>query len=136
MAGGFALAGVLVQQAISARNDAVRRRADRVDRSHHEQHLAVIDVVKSGRRVQRALVQCSEAGGSSSTVALLQSEVDQLAEAVAVVRLLVRDEAVIEAARALETKAKKLLKDQVWDSTRLQISPFIREVQRLEDSFG
>lgn len=60
LGGGFALAGVALQQAFGARSERRQYKRDTTDRAHGEQHAAFVDLVKVARRVQRALVDRSE----------------------------------------------------------------------------
>lgn len=112
--------------------EARRRRADREDRRHEEQHQAIVELVRAGRRVQRRLVDCV-VREDDATVRALSSEIDVFAEASAVVRLVVRDDGVQKAAKGFEERAKTLQRQRNWDSSRLQLSYLITAAQEYED---
>ncbi len=102
LGGGFALAGVALQQAIVWHSEHRKYRRARRDRVLEEQHLAFLDLVKSARRVQRALRDIEAGDAPDEARATLAREVDQLAEAVAVVRFVVADDEVTKAAEDYE----------------------------------
>ncbi len=64
---------------------------DLLDRTHAEQHLAFMDLVKTARRVTGALVDLDATPGDKAALLLVGQEVDRLAEVVAAIRLVVAD---------------------------------------------
>lgn len=131
--GGAALAGVGLQQAFSWRSDQRKYVRDQSERVRHEQHLALVDVVKAGRRVQRALVDLESGANEPEARATFGREVDQLTEAVAAVRLLVTDADVLEQANLFERHAKALERSyQPSDQGSLRLTPLIDAIRRLE----
>jgi hypothetical protein len=87
MGGAFALAGVALQQMLTWHGDQRQSVRARQDRSDHERHIAFVELIKAGRRVQRALVDRDAEPTSAVVRERLAAAVDGLAETVAVVRL-------------------------------------------------
>jgi len=132
LGGGFALAGVALQQAFAWRTAENRYSRELRDRTRQEQHFAFIELVKVARRVQRALVDLAD-GLDDRTIATLNREVDRLTEAVATVRLVIIDDDVVSAAEAFEERAKHLEAAGRWDDTQvLKLTPLIRALQKYE----
>ena len=131
--GGFALAGVTLQQTLTWHNDKRKSARDRIDRERQEQHLAFVELVKAARRVQRTLVDLNAASIAPDSSEALGREVDRLAEAVATIRLMVVEPDVIAAAEHVEDRAKELegLK-QPTELVLLQLTPLIETLQRYE----
>jgi hypothetical protein len=131
--GGAALAGVGMQQAFSWRSDQRTYVRDQGERVRQEQHVALVDVVKTGRRVQRALVDLETDKDNAKANESFGREVDQLTEAVAAVRLLVTDPQVLEQANRFEEHAKALERSyQRSDQGSLRLTPLIDAIRRVE----
>ena len=139
LGGGLALAGTTLQQALAWRSDQRRHVRERAERLRQEQHDAFIELAKSGRRVQRTLVDLTDKAKAGrltdDDVAPFRREVDALAEAVAVVRLVILDDAVVAEAEKFEALAKKIQRTQDWTFTgqsKLELTPLLRVLQTYE----
>jgi hypothetical protein len=133
IAGGAALAGVALQQLLTWRSEGRRTQQEKVERGRQEQHAALVDAVKAGRRVQRALVDLKAPPDPTSAQRVFGAEVDRLTEAVAVVRLLVIDERVLRQADAFEEHAKRLERHyRPEDQGALRLSPLIDTIRQYE----
>jgi hypothetical protein len=132
--GGIALAGVALQQLFTLRADTRRYDRERRDRAHDEQHAAFVDLIRTARRMQRVLADLGDRPADLEARARLSEEVDRLAEAVSVIRLVVVDAAgVVEAAEDFEAQAKRLEQADKWDNTDvLQLTPLIKVLQGYE----
>ena len=131
--GGAALAGVGLQQAFSRSGEQRRYTRDQEESFKREQHLALVDVVKSGRRVQRALVDLETGAPGADAEEVFAREVDRLTEAVATVRLMVTDADVLEEANRFESQAKRLEHSHdASDQGSLRLTPLIDAIRRFE----
>lgn len=133
LAGGFALAGGSLQQAYSMAN---RRRADRQAR-HDEEHAAFVDFAKASRRLQRAMKQRHEAGAAGQSPEAdraVAERANDLAEAVAVVRLVVACNELIEKIEAFEDRAGEICAHRrTREEENLGISPLLDEIREYEE---
>lgn len=137
LAGGFALAGGGLQQFFSWRNEKRKLVTEYRHRQQSEEHAAFVDLVKVGRRVQRALVDLAAAPGSPEARNALSVLVDQLAEAVVVLRLVVADATVVSAAEAFEEAAKRLEDSgPLADPRSLRMTPLIDVIRTYEARRG
>ena len=127
LAGGFALAGVAMQQAIAMLTERQRFRREQIVRNRAEQHEAFVQLVTSGRRVQRALVDRDERPDLDVTAERLADELDGLTEAAVVVRLIVRDQMLLDAVESFEAHAKRLEAQGHPTSDHLMLSGLIRD---------
>lgn len=133
LGGGFALAGVALQQAFSARSERLRYRRDASVRLVHEQHQAFVEMIKSARRVQRALVDREDAPLDPAPLAALALEVDRLTESVAAIRLIVGDEDLVAAVERFEEHAKGLeLAGPGSEQQPLRLTPLIEVLRQYE----
>ncbi len=131
--GGFALAGVALQQGFAMRQDRSRHRRARQDREHAEQHAAFVDLVKVARRVQRALVDLAAAPEDEGAHRTLAHEIDRLTEAVAAIRLVVPDEALVSVIEDFEEQAKDLERAGRWQyEQRLRLTPLIDSLRQYQ----
>jgi len=126
-----ALAGVVLQQLFTAASEGRRRRAEREDRRHEEQHEALVELIRAGRRVQRRLVDCYD-HHSDDDVRQLAVEINAFAETRAAVRFMVRDEEVLRAAEGFERRVKALHQGRDWDSSKVQLQFMIDSAQNYE----
>lgn len=127
------MAGVAMQQMLSWRSDRLRYVRQQRDRVHQEQHEAFVDLVKSGRRVQRALIDVETTRASEQDVARLAREVDLLTEAAVVVRLVVTNPEVLTAVEEFETHAKRLERRGRQDpEDHLRLTPLLTALQKYE----
>jgi hypothetical protein len=78
LAGGFALAGVALQQSLSLWSDSRRTARDEATRYRSETHDAFVKLVAAGRHVQRALVDRDQAEQSPAVANRLAEEIDRL----------------------------------------------------------
>ena len=137
--GGFALAGTgfgaAIQQLLAGRHDRTKYERDLADRERQEEHLACVDVVRSARRVQRALLDLASDWGSPRAAQVVATEVDRLAEVVASVRLIVNEAKVVAEAEAFEYRAKRLKDTGHWEpDERPRLSPLIEAIRRYESA--
>lgn len=108
LAGGFALAGVAMQQLIAMLNESRRFGREALVRVSGDQHAAFVQLVTAGRRVQRALVDIENSGSSSAAAQRLADELDRLTESAVVVRLIVHDDSLLAVVDAFQDHAKRL----------------------------
>jgi len=135
--GGFALAGAALQQIFSGRAEARRFGRDHEERTRNEQHQAFVDLVSTGRRVQRALVDCTSTSQPAAVSrAALEVQLDQLTQAVAVVRLVVDDQQIVASAEDFEAVAKALedavIVGEPTLHQRLELTPLIGRIRAYE----
>jgi hypothetical protein len=131
--GGAALAGVGMQQGFSWSSDRRKHIRDQRERVRQEQHTALLDVAKTGRRVQRALVDLETGMDAAKANESFGREVDQLTEAVAAVRLLVTDPRILEEAGRFERHAKLLERHyHPSDQGGLRLTPLIDAIRSFE----
>ncbi|RBY91044.1 hypothetical protein [Blastococcus sp. TF02A-30] len=131
--GGAALTGVGMQQAFSWRSEQHKHLREQRARVRQEQHAVLVDVVKTGRRVQRALVDIERGPDTEKAHEIFGREVDQLTEVVAAVRLLVTDRAILKEAKRFEAHAKSLERDyQRSDQGSLRLTPLIDAIRDFE----
>jgi hypothetical protein len=103
--GGSALAGAALQQVFAWRSEKRRHAYEERDQARLEHYHAFVDLVKSARRVQRAVADLALDANGNQARATLRKDVDGLSEAVAVVRLVTPDEEVIAAVESFEKQA-------------------------------
>ncbi|MCF6377992.1 hypothetical protein L2K70_10280 [Nocardioides KLBMP 9356] len=128
--GGFALAGVALQQALAINSDKKRFRRERMAIREDQCTKAFADLVVGGRRVQRALVDRDrKAVGAQDRLA---AEVDKLAESAALVRVLVTDRALLQCVEEFEDVAKQLQTRPSDGEQILQLTPLIALIQTYE----
>lgn len=132
LGGGFALAGVALQQAFTTRLEKRRFDRDRIARAHEEQHAAFVDLVRVARRVQRALVDRSATPSSDRVREALAQEVDRLTEAVATIRLVVDDAGLVRRVEEFEAQAKLL--EEEGSQEPLLLTPLIETLRGYEGS--
>lgn len=140
LVGGFTLAGAATQQALAHWTDVRRAREARKDLRREERHDAMVQAVKAGRRVQRALSNAASGVEESDERYGLDHAVNSLAESVAALRVVVDSQAVVLAFREFEEKAKELQRLSVSEPTArrdaentLVLSPLILAIQAYED---
>lgn len=132
VAGGFALAGGAMQQLIVMLNEGRRFRREALAISGVEQHAAFVQLVTAGRRVQRALVDREDFGGSEAAAHRLADELDGLTESAVVVRLIVQDDSLLAAVEAFEEHAKRLGDHPHATEGHLRLTGLIGSIQRFE----
>lgn len=125
--GGFALAGVALQQAFAMRSERRRFQRERIAHREDQCTQALADLVVAGRRVQRALGDRAEKTvGAQERLAV---EVDRLAESSALVRVLVTDASLIEGVEEFEDSAKRLQGRPLNSEEVLRLTPLIALIQ-------
>lgn len=132
LGGGFALAGVALQQAFTTLSEGRRFDRDRIARAHQEQHDAFVDLVRVARRVQRALVDRSAAPNGERVREALAQEVDRLTEAIATIRLVVEDARLVDKVEEFEAQAKMLEEEGTQEP--LLLTPLIETLRKYEKS--
>lgn len=139
LVGGFTLAGAAMQQALAHWTDVSRARVAREDLRRDERHHAVVDAVKAGRRVQRALADSANGRRGTADRYKLEDAVNSLTESVAAVRVVIDSPAVVEAFRVFEEHAKELQRLPQASapvrnlSSTLRLSPLISAIQVYEN---
>lgn len=133
LAGAFALGGVALQQVLTMLSESRRSVRERAAGQQAEQHEAFVQLVTTGRRVQRALVDRSDPSQSHAAAGRLAAELDHLTEAAVVVRLIVRNDALLNAVEEFEHRAKRLEDQTASPGDRLQLTGLILAIQKFEE---
>ena len=107
-------------------------------RRREERHQALLEAVKAGRRVQRALVDTATGAQGIDERYTLEHAVNSLTEVVAALRVVVDSEEVVDAFREFEEKAKELQRNPPTQipppdsDENLRLSPLISAIQKYE----
>lgn len=134
LAGGFALAGGTLQHFFGLSN---AKRAEKQAR-RAEEHAAFVDFAKAGRRLQRAMSEHREARSivgptGSSPATQLAERINDLAEAIAVARLVVADDDLVQELETFETRARRLCREGLRaDGDSLELTPMLRRIREYE----
>jgi hypothetical protein len=131
---GSALAGAALQQVLARRNEERKRAYQERDQARLEQYHVFVDLVKSARRVQRAVADLALDANGDQARATLRKDVDGLSEAVAVVRLVTPDEEVIAAVESFEKQAVDLDREGgEGQATNLRLAPMIDAMRSYDE---